>query len=145
MNIKNSSKASRPCKNLANNEENEAIFQLLGKNCQSLCSTIAQVYESTHNRWLKKYTGVLCFVKDNSKRSFFLRMYCLILHEMVWEQEIYNEFVIEKVRPFLLEFEGNVSDSINFISHREKKINLISLDAPIALFLESNDCPEFLF
>lgn len=37
-----------------------------------------------------------------------MRMYCLLLHKTLWEQEIYNELKIDKVRPFLLEFEGQV-------------------------------------
>lgn len=110
MSVKHSVKVSRANKNLSP-EENEAVFLLLGIGCQSQCTTIAQLFETKNNRWIKSHSGVLCLIKDNIKRSYFCRMYCLIIHEKVWEQEIYNELVIEKVRPFLLEFEGDVSDS----------------------------------
>lgn len=116
MNVKNIAKESAKCKKL-DLIENEAILLLFGKGCQSLCTTIAQVYEVNHNRWTKKCSGVLCFIKDNTRRSYYMRMYCLILHEMVWEQEIYYELVIERLRSFFLQFEGNVSDSKTFISN----------------------------
>lgn len=103
-------KLSRGNGNLTS-DENYAFFQLIGDKCQSLCSTLAQVYEqdgAMKSRWIKKYSGLLCFIKDNGKRSYYMRMYCLMLHKMVWEQEIYNELIIDKTRPFLLEFEGQV-------------------------------------
>ncbi|XP_070503678.1 actin nucleation-promoting factor WASL [Chironomus tepperi] len=89
-------------------EENELVFRLLGRRCQSQCTTVAQIYqtETPHTRWLKRYTGALCFVKDNSKRSYYARMFCLIKHEMVWEQEMYDTIEINKVKPYLLTFEG---------------------------------------
>lgn len=109
MNANNSLKRSISCKKLEPHE-NEAIFLLFGRGCQSQCTTIAQVFEASHNRWTKKCSGALYFIKDNGRRSYFLRMYCLILHEMVWEEEIYYELVIERVRPFFLQFEGKVSE-----------------------------------
>jgi Wiskott-Aldrich syndrome protein len=58
---------------------------------------------------MKKYTGALCFVKDNAKRSYYARMFCLIKHEMMWEQEMYDTIEITRVRPYLLTFEGQVN------------------------------------
>lgn len=107
MSSKNHSKISRGNSHL-NEKENDAIFELIGNNCQSQCTTIAQIFEANNSRWVKKCSGVLCFIKDMSKRSYFMRMYCLLLHKTLWEHEIYNELKIDKVRPFLLEFEGQV-------------------------------------
>ncbi|KAL7022101.1 hypothetical protein ACKWTF_012133 [Chironomus riparius] len=89
-------------------EENELVFRLLGRRCQSQCTTVAQIYqtEAPHTRWMKRYTGALCFVKDNSNRSYFARLFCLVKHELVWEQEMYDTIEINKVKPFLLTFEG---------------------------------------
>ena len=103
-------KLSRGNGNLSS-DENYALFQLIGDKCQSLCTTIAQVFfqdSAVKSRWIKKHSGLLCFVKDNLKRSYYMRMYCLMQHKVVWEQEIYNELIIDKLRPFLLEFEGQV-------------------------------------
>lgn len=106
-----SSRNSRGNGNLST-EENNAFFRILGNSCQSLCTTIAQVYESDNSGhyWKKLNTGLLCFIKDNGKRSYYMRMYCLMLHRMIWEQEVYNELIIDRVCPFYLEFEGQVSE-----------------------------------
>lgn len=95
-------------------EENELVFRLLGRRCQSQCTTVAQIYqtETPHTKWLKRYTGALCFVKDNSKRSYFARLFCLVRYEMVWEQEMYDTIEINKVKPYLLTFEGQVNNFI---------------------------------
>ena len=95
-------------------EENELVFRLLGRRCQSQCTTVAQIYqtEAPHTRWMKRYTGALCFVKDNSNRSYFARLFCLVKHELVWEQEMYDTIEINKVKPFLLTFEGQVNNFV---------------------------------
>jgi len=54
-----------------------------------------QVYHSEgpgHSyRWNKRSCGVVCFVKDNLKRSYFIRLYDMDNHLLVFEQEIYNQ------------------------------------------------------
>lgn len=47
---------------------------------QTLATSVAQLYiapPESRNRWKKKLTGVICFVKDSNKHSYFLRMYSL--------------------------------------------------------------------
>lgn len=103
-------KQSQPTKKLSN-EENELIFDIIAPKCQSKCTTIAQLYQTkspTHSHWIKKHTGVLCFVKDNERRSYYLQMFCLIQHELVWEQEIYENIQLSRDRGFLITFEGEV-------------------------------------
>lgn len=101
--------------------ENGLVFQLVGRNCLSQCTSIVQLFQSAapkHSKWLKKYTGALCFVKDSIKRSYYFRLYCLIRHELMWEQEIYDAIKLSKPRPYLLTFEGQViSKSSVLISH----------------------------
>lgn len=107
---RNSVKISKPSTYLSG-EENDLVFQLLGRRCQSQCTAVVQLYQTeapNHSKWLKKHTGALCFVKDNSKRSYFARMFCLIKHEIVWEQEMYDTIEILKIKPYLLTFEGQV-------------------------------------
>jgi WH1 domain len=107
---RNSTKLSKASTYLSG-EENELVFRLIGRRCQSQCTTVAQLYQTespTHNRWIKKNTGALCFVKDNAKRSYYARMFCLMRHEMVWEQEMYDTIDITRVKPYFLTFEGQV-------------------------------------
>ncbi|CAG9823446.1 unnamed protein product [Phaedon cochleariae] len=78
---------------LLTNEENLQLFKLLGNRCQSLCSTVVQLYTTqppNHSQWIKKATGVLCFVKDNTRKNFFFRFFCLKRNVKLWEQEMYN-------------------------------------------------------
>lgn len=108
---RNSTKASKSSNHLSS-EENELVFRLVGRRCVSQCTTVAQLFQTespNHSRWIKKYSGALCFVKDNAKRSYYCRMYCLMRHEMVWEQEMYDTVNIARTRPYLLTFEGQVN------------------------------------
>lgn len=107
---RSSTKASKNSTHLSN-EENELVFRLVGRRSVSQCTTIAQLYQTegpTNSRWIKKHTGALCFIKDNGKRSYYCRMFCLMRHEMVWEQEMYDTIDITRTRPYLLTFEGQV-------------------------------------
>jgi neural Wiskott-Aldrich syndrome protein len=107
---RNSTKVSKSSSYLSS-EENELVFRLVGRRCVSQCTTVAQLYQTegpTHSRWIKKHTGALCFIKDNGKRSYYCRMFCLKRHEVVWEQEMYDTIDIARTRPYLLTFEGQV-------------------------------------
>ena len=57
---------------------------------------LLQVYRSEgpgHNcRWNKRNCGVVCFVKDNLKRSYYIRVYDMDKAALVFDQEIYNQF-----------------------------------------------------
>lgn len=80
---------------------------------KTLNTAVVQIYKtegSAHSHWKKKHTGVLCFIKDSAIRSYFLRAYCLIKNELIWEHEIYDNMQVVKSRPFLLTFEGDVSN-----------------------------------
>lgn len=93
-------------------EENEMIFKLITEMSFSMCTVIAEVYQTSqpaHSIWSKKWIGALCFEKDYIKKSYFFRLYCLMRQQLVWEQEIYRHMDIALVRPFLLSFEGDVS------------------------------------
>lgn len=124
---RNSTKLSKASTYLSG-EENDLVFRLIGKRCQSQCTTVAQLYQTegpTHSRWMKKHTGALCFVKDNAKRSYYARMFCLMKHEVVWEQEMYDTIEISRVKPYLLTFEGQVkSILVGGEKSNEKRDNL---------------------
>lgn len=61
-----------------------------------------------HASWVKKWTGALCFIKDNIRKSYFYRLYCLKANRLVWEQELYDKIEVTKPRPFLIVFEAEV-------------------------------------
>ncbi|XP_053682613.1 actin nucleation-promoting factor WASL isoform X2 [Sabethes cyaneus] len=102
------SKANRPSQ-LLTNDENEQLFSLLGRRCQTQCTAVVQLYMTqspAHASWVKRWTGALCFIKDNIRKSYFFRLYCLKTNRLVWEQELYDKIDVTKPKPFLIVFEG---------------------------------------
>ncbi|SPP80773.1 neural Wiskott-Aldrich syndrome protein isoform X1 [Drosophila guanche] len=120
---------------MLNPEENEAVFKMLGRKCQTLNTAVVQIYKTegnAHSHWKKKHTGVVCFVKDSAIRSYFLRAYCLIKSELIWEHEIYDGMQIVRSRPFLLTFEGSDGHvGLNFVSEEECEAFFRIVDATI--------------
>ncbi|XP_017055289.1 neural Wiskott-Aldrich syndrome protein isoform X2 [Drosophila ficusphila] len=90
---------------------------------KTLNTAVVQIYKtegSAHAHWKKRHTGVVCFVKDSAIRSYFMRAYCLIKKELIWEHEIYDGMQVVKSRPFLLTFEGSDGHvGLNFVSEEE--------------------------
>ncbi|XP_037943736.1 neural Wiskott-Aldrich syndrome protein [Teleopsis dalmanni] len=90
---------------------------------KSLNTAVVQIFKtegSAHSHWKKKHTGIVCFIKDNAIRSYFLRAYCLMKEELIWEHKIYDGMKIIKARPFLLTFEGHDGHiGLNFVSEDE--------------------------
>lgn len=85
--------------------------------------------EHPHIKWTHRCYGVVCFVKDNPKRSYFIRVYDLIQSEPVWEQELYNTFEYREQRPFFHSFEAEVSQiELKF------KVILIDLNSKLELY-----------
>ncbi|XP_058825214.1 actin nucleation-promoting factor WASL [Topomyia yanbarensis] len=102
------SKANRPSQ-LLTNDENEQLFSLLGRRCQTQCTAVVQLYMTqspAHASWVKRWTGALCFIKDNIRKSYFFRLYCLKTNRLVWEQELYDKIEVTKPKAFLIVFEG---------------------------------------
>ncbi|XP_061423263.1 actin nucleation-promoting factor WAS-like isoform X1 [Lethenteron reissneri] len=91
-----------------NAEQNEILFSLLGHKCTTLVSTMVIVFLHEGGQWMRKHYGVVCFVKDGSKKSYFIRVYSvgdsrqeesgnggpatresgLKEHGLLWEQEL---------------------------------------------------------
>ena len=99
-------------------EENQMVVALVGPRCQTLSTTVAQVYRSEgpgHNyRWNKRTCGVICFVKDNLRRSYFIRVYDMDRTVLVFDQEIYNQFRF--VSSTKQKFNSNILNSVNIPS-----------------------------
>lgn len=96
-----------------------------------MCTAVAQLFTTeppAHSIWTKRNTGALCFVRDSSKRSYFIRIYCLLKNELVWEEEVYESIYINKSKEYLLDFEGRVSSSLghNGLSHFDNFMHTLS-------------------
>uniref|UniRef100_A0A671PA20 Neural Wiskott-Aldrich syndrome protein-like n=1 Tax=Sinocyclocheilus anshuiensis TaxID=1608454 RepID=A0A671PA20_9TELE len=93
----------------------------------SLSSAVVQLLmalPSEPNRWTPQQSGVVCFVKDSPQRSFFIRLYDIKAGNLVWEQEIYNQLMYRRTKPFFHTFPGDSS-------------NQVSVNAIICVFLYS--------
>ncbi|XP_077989435.1 actin nucleation-promoting factor WASL-like [Glandiceps talaboti] len=110
---------------LLTQQENEQLFNILGKRCVTLATAIVQVYQAlpeSRTRWTKMQCGVACFVKDNANKSYYIRVYDLKKREKVWEQELYNQFRYTMPRPFFHTFSmDDCQAALNFANDVEAK------------------------
>lgn len=108
---------------LLSDPENENLFCALGKNCVTLATAVVQLYTAEahdRRRWGKRFCGVACFIKDNPKRSYFIRVYDVKKGVMLWEQEIYNQFRYKAPRDYFHTFEADEYQAgLNFASEDE--------------------------
>ncbi|CAG9782699.1 unnamed protein product [Diatraea saccharalis] len=122
---------------LLSREENDQVFSLIGPKCQSLATAVVQLFTTEgpeHSEWKKKDTGVLCLIKDNGKRSYFFRIYCLYRKALIWEHEVYMEIEYKNPRPFLHTFEAEeYMTAFNFASEDEARVLRIILIEKIEL------------
>ncbi len=108
---------------LLQSEENSKLFSVIGSRCVSLATAVVQVVlaePAGSNQWSKKCCGVATFIKDNQKRSYFIRVYDLRNARMVWEQEIYNQFKYKTPRTTFHMFDtDNCPAGLNFANEEE--------------------------
>ncbi|XP_048011429.1 neural Wiskott-Aldrich syndrome protein-like isoform X1 [Megalobrama amblycephala] len=108
---------------LLTQQENETLFSYLGKKCSSLCSAVVQVYGAERNSsWVKRCCGVACLVKDGQKRSYFIRVFDMKEGKVLFDQEFYNNFLINSSRSYFITFAGDMCQiGLNFASEEEAK------------------------
>ncbi|XP_012267587.2 neural Wiskott-Aldrich syndrome protein-like [Athalia rosae] len=97
---------------LLSKDENQEVFQLIGNRCQCLAAGVVQLYQTEtplHRDWVKKDTGVITLIKDNPKRSYFFRLYCIQRKAMLWEHEVYNSMDYKAPMSHFHTFEGEES------------------------------------
>ncbi|KAK7150081.1 hypothetical protein R3I94_009405 [Phoxinus phoxinus] len=117
----------RPASNIGSilltHQENEVLFNHLGRKCTSLNSAVVQVYGADRNSsWVKKCCGVACLVKDSPLRSYFIRVFDMKEGKILFDQELYNSFSISSSRPYFLSFAGDASQiGLNFASEEEAR------------------------
>lgn len=108
---------------LLNSQENEQLEELLGRRCASMATAVAQLFMSlphSPSTWRLQHTGVVCFIKDNLQRSYFIRMFDLKTGRQVWEQEVYNQIVYSSPRPFFHTFAADDCQAgLNFALQQE--------------------------
>ncbi|KAF1372395.1 hypothetical protein PFLUV_G00264940 [Perca fluviatilis] len=104
-------------------QENESLFNYLGRKCMSLSSAVVQVFTAERNSsWTKRCCGVACLVKDNPLRSYFIRVVDIKDGKMMFEQELYNNFSIYLPKPYFITFAGDTCQvGLNFASEEETK------------------------
>lgn len=118
-------------------EENQTVVALVGSRCQTLATTVVQVYRSegpAHNyRWNKRTCGVACLVKDNLRRSYFIRVYDMDRMVLVFDQEIFNQFKYKTPRPYFHTFEGDDAQiGLNFADEDEAETFAATLETKLA-------------
>lgn len=110
---------------LLTREENEAVFKLLGNRCQALSTTVIQLFTTdgpSDNEWHKRCFGILCLVKDNPRKSYFFRLYCLTRRQLVWEHELYKGMDYMAPQNFLHIFEAeDCIVAFNFANEEEAR------------------------
>ncbi|CAB1323486.1 unnamed protein product, partial [Coregonus sp. 'balchen'] len=104
-------------------QENECLFNYLGRKCITLCSAVVQVYGADRSSsWVKRCCGVACLIKDNPLRSYFIRVFDIKEGKTMFEQELYNNFSINSSRSYFISFAGdNCQVGLNFASEEEAK------------------------
>jgi hypothetical protein len=97
---------------LLNETENAFILQNLRNRQISQATAVVELLEAhSHNsrEWKRRGTGAICFVKDSSRRSYYLNFFHIVQEkqEPKWEQEIYESINVNKQRPFFLQFSAS--------------------------------------
>eukprot|EP00731_Ephydatia_muelleri_P012592 Em0006g1486a len=90
-------------------EENNLIVTIVGNKRQSKATAVVQMFHANPDpsQWTKFKTGVVCLVKDNIKRSYYIRLIDLVTRSMVYEQELYHQFAYKKDTPSFHSFPGD--------------------------------------
>uniref|UniRef100_UPI0037E80A03 WASP like actin nucleation promoting factor b isoform X2 n=1 Tax=Semicossyphus pulcher TaxID=241346 RepID=UPI0037E80A03 len=108
---------------LLTQQENESLFNHLGRKCITLSSAVVQVFTADRNSsWNKRCCGVACLVKDNPKRSYYIRVFDIKDGKVTFEQELYTNFSIYLPKPYFITFAGDATQvGLNFANEEETK------------------------
>ncbi|XP_041833381.1 LOW QUALITY PROTEIN: WASP like actin nucleation promoting factor b [Melanotaenia boesemani] len=108
---------------LLTQQENECLFNYLGKKCITLSSAVVQVFTAERNgSWNKRCCGVACLVKDNPQRSYYIRVLDIRDGKIMFEQELYANFSTNLSRSYFITFAGDSCQvGLNFANEEESK------------------------
>uniref|UniRef100_A0A452HD79 Uncharacterized protein n=1 Tax=Gopherus agassizii TaxID=38772 RepID=A0A452HD79_9SAUR len=105
--------------------ENQQVFELLGRKCTTLATSVAQLYQAlppNSQVWGKQGCGVLCLVKDNPRRSYFIRLFNLKERRLTWELELSSQLVYSAITPYFHTFPGDECQAgLNFVDEAEAR------------------------
>ncbi|MED6289747.1 hypothetical protein CHARACLAT_006134 [Characodon lateralis] len=108
---------------LLSHQENEKLEELLGRRCASMATAVAQLFMAlphSPSMWSLQHTGVVCFIKDNPQRSYYIRMFDLKAGRQIWEQELYNQLVYLTPLPYFHTFAADDCQvGLNFSDQQE--------------------------
>ncbi|KOB73419.1 Wiskott-aldrich syndrome protein, partial [Operophtera brumata] len=111
----------------------------------SLATAVVQLFTTegpAHSEWKKRETGVLCLIKDNAKRSYFFRIFCLYRKHLIWEHEVYTQIEYKSPRTFLHTFEAEMKrDYYGRYSSRRSNRGKTSEKHPTATTTRSRRAP----
>ncbi|XP_065836937.1 actin nucleation-promoting factor WASL-like [Oscarella lobularis] len=108
--------------NLLENDENDAVINILGSKLVILSSSVAQLLFASPDprNWTKHRTGVICFVKDMAKKSYFIRMIDLHARVVAFDQELYEQIRYNPAKEHFHMFPGDKHTvGLNFADSRE--------------------------
>eukprot|EP00731_Ephydatia_muelleri_P016685 Em0009g1109a len=97
---------------LLSKEEKDLVSTIIGDGSEIKAAAVvdALTFHSYADDadWSEFSTGVVCFVKDNNKKSHYIRLVDLGEQKSLkFEQEIYNHFIYKQYTPTLYSFAGN--------------------------------------
>ncbi|KAJ8265922.1 hypothetical protein COCON_G00150210 [Conger conger] len=108
---------------LLSTQEREQLGILLGRRCVAVATAVVQLYMALPNSptlWSLQHIGVVCFIKDNPRRSYFIRVFDVKEGRQVWEQEMYNQMKYCSPRPYFHTFSADDCQvGLNFTSEQE--------------------------
>lgn len=79
---------------------------------QSLSTTVVQLFTTDGpegTEWQYQNFGILSFVRDSNRRSYYYQLYCPIRHQLLWEHEMYNGLKYQRSDSFFHCFEAEVN------------------------------------
>ncbi|XP_062315564.1 WASP actin nucleation promoting factor b [Osmerus eperlanus] len=117
-------------------EENESVVELLGRRCVTLSTAVIQLWMAlphSSSQWSLQHTGVVCFVKDNPLRSYFVRLYDFKEGKLIWEQELYNQLTYHNPQIFFHTFAADECQvGLNFSSEQEAETFRVSVQEKLS-------------
>ncbi|KAM9510813.1 actin nucleation-promoting factor WAS-like [Guaruba guarouba] len=105
-------------------QENLRLFELLGRKCVALVTTVAQLVVAepggAGGAWARHSCGAVCLVRDSARRSYFIRLYELGAGALRWEQELQGGMGYTARTPFFHTFASHEGPAgLNFADERE--------------------------
>ena len=99
--------------------ENVFILQNLQNRQIAQATAVVQLLEDGVT-WRHIDSGALCFVKDSTRRSYFLNFFRIQQQRQkpVWEHEVYENINVMKQRPFFIQFSANEKQ----VSNKQPKL-----------------------